>query len=101
MNPASSPSPSLQTHDSVSVHVDLILPCRPLTVAYFSIWLVLLLAVSIDCFCNVEQSTLRPPDVRIVYRKIGIYMVHMGDNNMHGARTGKNEVTNIARLNSS
>ena len=53
-NPAPSPSPSLQTHDSVSVHVDLILPCRPLTVAYFSIWLVPLLAVSIDCFCNVE-----------------------------------------------
>ena len=25
-------------------------------------------------------------------------MVHMGDNDMHGARAGKNEVTNIARL---
>ena len=36
-----------------------------------------------------HQSTLRPPDVRIVYRKIGIYMVHMGDNDMHGARGGK------------
>ena len=41
-------------------------------------------------FCtNPLQSTLRPPDVRIVHRKIGIYMVHMGDNDMHGARAGK------------
>ena len=37
------------------------------------------------------QSTLRPPDVRIVYRKIGIYMVHMGDNDMHGVRAGKKQ----------
>ena len=36
-----------------------------------------------------SQSTLRPPDVHIVYRKIGIYMVHIGDNDMHGARGGK------------
>ena len=32
------------------------------------------------------QSTLRPLDIHIVYRKIEIYMVHMGDNDMHGAR---------------
>ena len=44
---------------------------------------------------NTTQSTLRPPDVRIVYRKIGIYMVHMGDNDMHATRAGKNKVTNI------
>ena len=55
-------APSLQTHDSVSVHVDLILPCRPLTVAYFSIRLVPLLAVSIDCFCNVEVQRCKESD---------------------------------------
>ena len=38
---------------------------------------------------NGKQSTLRPPDVRIVYRKTGIYMVHMEDNDMHGARADK------------
>ena len=38
---------------------------------------------------HTKQSTLRPPDVHIVHRKIGIYMVHMGDNDMHGARAGK------------
>ena len=58
----SSPSPSLQTHDSASVHVDLILPCRPLTVAHFSIWLVPLLAVSIDCYCNVEVERCKESD---------------------------------------
>ena len=41
------------------------------------------------------QSTLRPPDVRIVYRKIGIYMVHMGDNNVHGARMGKETIGKV------
>ena len=39
---------------------------------------------------------LRPPDVCIVYQKIGIYMVHMGDNDMHGAHAGKKKkVTSI------
>ena len=45
-----------------ALHVDLILPCRPLTVAYFSIWLVPLLAVSIDCFCNVEVQRCKESD---------------------------------------
>ncbi len=30
-----------------------------------------------------QQSTLRLPEVRIVYRKNGIYIVLMGDNNIH------------------
>ena len=37
----------------------------------------------------LPQSTLRPPDARIVYWKIGIYVVHIGDNDMHSVRTGK------------
>ena len=57
--PAPSPLPSLHTYNSVSLHVDLTLSSRLFTTAYFSIWLVPLLAVSVDCLYNVEVQQCR------------------------------------------
>ena len=52
-NSSLSPLPSLQT---TALHVDLTFADRPFTAAYFSTWIVPLLAVSIDCSCNIHAQ---------------------------------------------
>ena len=38
-------------------------------------------------YASLSQSTLRPPEVHMFYRKIELRIVCMGDNDMHAACT--------------
>ena len=39
-----------------------------------------------------SQSTLRPPEVHMFYRKIELCIIRMGDNDMHAACTHEQEM---------
>ena len=41
---------------------------------------------------NIIQSTLRPPEVHMFYRKIELCIIRMGDDNMHAACTHEQEM---------
>ena len=41
---------------------------------------------------SVSQSTLRPPEVHMFYRKIELCIICMGDNNMHAGCTHEQEM---------
>ena len=41
---------------------------------------------------NTYQSTLRPPEVHMFYRKIELCITRMGDNNMHATCTHEQEI---------
>ena len=44
------------------------------------------------CMCDFIQSTLRPPEVHMFYRKIELCIVRMGDNDMRTACTLEQEM---------